>query len=143
MLSGGKWHTENRRNCRGKPERAPQHVQACRGLPYRMRKPQIWQGQSQFDCGRATGVLDPCARESKARTGRFRTGKLISDHGLFPSYEGQQGITNGQDSWGVFQGYTGFWAAGSFSRVGFASSKPHPSWTSVLQCYSFLYDVRP
>ena len=29
-----------------------------------------------------------CARESKARTGRFLREKLISDHGHFSSYEG-------------------------------------------------------
>ena len=34
------------------------------------------------------GRADPCARESKARTGRFLREKLISDHGHFSSYEG-------------------------------------------------------
>ena len=43
--------------------------------------------------------MNPCARKSKARTGRILRVKLISDHGLFSSYEGQQGATNGQDSW--------------------------------------------
>ena len=33
-------------------------------------------------------MLNPCARESKARTGRFLREKLISDHGHFSSYEG-------------------------------------------------------
>ena len=37
---------------------------------------------------RARGGLNPCARESKARTGRFLREKLISDHGHFSSYEG-------------------------------------------------------
>ena len=50
-------------------------------------------------------MLNPCVRESKARTRRFLREKLTSDYGLFSSYEGQQGATNGQDSWGVFQGY--------------------------------------
>ena len=57
-------------------------------------------------------MLNPCARESKARTGRFLRQKLISDHGLFSSYEGQQGVANGQDSWGIFQGCTGLCTAG-------------------------------
>ena len=35
--------------------------------------------------------------------------ELISDYGLFSSYEG---LKNGQDSWGVFQGCTGLWTAG-------------------------------
>ena len=58
------------------------------------------------------GVLNPCARESKARTGMFRRGELISDHSLSYSYEGQQGASDGQHFWGVFQGCTGLWAAG-------------------------------
>ena len=49
-------------------------------------------------------MLNPCARVSKARTERFLREKLISDHGLFSSYEGQQGAANGQDFWGGFQG---------------------------------------
>ena len=36
----------------------------------------------------------------------------MSDHGMFSSYEGQQGAVNGQDSWDVFQGCTRFWTAG-------------------------------
>ena len=32
-------------------------------------------------------MLNPCARETKARTGRFLTEKLISNHGLFSSYK--------------------------------------------------------
>ena len=35
-------------------------------------------------------MLNPCARESKARTGRFLREKLIADHGLFSSYEGNK-----------------------------------------------------
>ena len=49
-------------------------------------------------------MLNPCARESKARTGRFLKEKQISDHGLFFSYEDQQGAVSGQDSWSVLQG---------------------------------------
>ena len=50
-------------------------------------------------------MLNPCAREPKARTGRFLKERLMSDHGLFSSYEGQQGAANGQDYRGIFQGY--------------------------------------
>ena len=49
----------------------------------------------QFDRRRARGVLNPCARELKARTGRFLKEKLISDHGMSSSYEGRQGAANG------------------------------------------------
>ena len=41
-------------------------------------------------------MLNPCARESKVRTGRFLKEKLIPDHGLFSSYEGQQGARMGK-----------------------------------------------
>ena len=58
----------------------------------------IGEGGGQLDRQRVRGVLNPCARESKTRTGRFLRENLISDHGLFSSYEGQQRATNGQDS---------------------------------------------
>ena len=45
-------------------------------------------------------VLNPCARESKARTGRFLRGKLISDRGLFSSCGSQQGAANERGSRG-------------------------------------------
>ena len=35
-------------------------------------------------------MMNLCARESKARTGRFLTEKLMSDHGLISSYEGHK-----------------------------------------------------
>ena len=57
-------------------------------------------------------MLNPCARESKARTGRFLKVKVSSDHGLFSSYEGQQGAANGQDLWDIFHGCTGLWTGG-------------------------------
>ena len=41
-------------------------------------------------------MLNPCARESNARTGRFLREKLLSDHGRFSSYEGRLGAANGQ-----------------------------------------------
>ena len=62
------------------------------------------EGEGQLNRQGARGVLNLCARESKARTGRFLRGKLISDHGLFSFYKGQQGAANGQDSWDFFRG---------------------------------------
>ena len=35
-------------------------------------------------------MLNLCARESKARSGRFLREELVSDHGLFSSYEGRK-----------------------------------------------------
>ena len=66
----------------------------------------------QLDRRRARGVLNLCAREPKARSGRFLRGKLISDHGLFSSCESQQWAANGQNSGGIFQGCTGLWTTG-------------------------------
>ena len=36
----------------------------------------------------------------------------FATHSFFFSYDGQQRAKNKQDSWGVFQGCTGFWMAG-------------------------------
>ena len=71
------------------------------------------EGGGGFDRRRARGVLDPCPRrESKAQTAGLLRGKLISEHDMFSSFEGQQGAGNGQESRGVFKGYKGIWAAG-------------------------------
>ena len=90
-------------------------------------------------------MLNPCARESKARARGFVRGKLISDHGLSSSYESQQGAADGQDSWSVFQGCT--WLFGrrvdAGPRASFTGSSPPPPWTSVLQLSSlFLHHRR-
>ena len=82
-----------RGHCRGEPGNALSWVRTRFG-----------EDGGQDDRRQAKGVLNPCARESKARTGRFLREKLMSDHGLFSSYEGQQGAANGQYSWDVFQG---------------------------------------
>ena len=66
-------------------------------------------------------MLNPCARESKARTGRFLREKLISDHGLSSSYEGQQRAANVQDSLGFFRDARGFGRLNAGSRAGFTS----------------------
>ena len=84
-------------------------------------------------------MLNPCPRESKARTGRFLREELISDHGLFSSYEGLQGASNGQDSWGFFRDAQ----LDAGSRAGFSSPSLPPPWTSVFQFSLFQYDVWP
>ena len=96
------------------------------------------EGGGQLDRRRARGVLNPCARESKARTGRCLREKLISDHGLFSSYEGRQGATNGQDSLFLFRNAQGFGWLDTGSRAGFASSRPPPPWTSVFHIFIFV-----
>ena len=77
----------------GKPGRASQRTQAYRDTLYR-----VSEGGGQPDHRRARGVLNLCARESKARTRSFLRGKLIFDHGLFSSYDCKQGAADGQDS---------------------------------------------
>ena len=63
---------------------------------------------------------------------------LISDYGMFSSYEGRQGATNRQDSWRFFRDAQGFGRLDAGLRAGFTSSRPPPPWTSVLQ-FSFVY----
>ena len=67
--------------------------------------------------------------------------KLISDHGLFLSYEGRQGAANGQNSGGFLRDVQGFGWLDAGSRAGFTSSRPPPPWTSVFQVFFFLYYV--
>ena len=100
-------------------------------------------GGGQLDRRQARGVLNPCARESKARTGRFLRENLMSDHGLLSSYKGRQGAANGQDSWGFSRDAHGFRRLDIGSRAGFTSSRPPPPWTSAFQFSLFLYDVWP
>ena len=84
-------------------------------------------------------MLNPCAREP----GGFFREKLMSDHRLFSSYEGQQGAANGQDSWDFFRDAQDFRRLDVGWRAGFTSSGPPPPWTSVFQFSLFLYDVWP
>ena len=51
---------------------------------------QFGEGGGQLDRRRARGGLNPCARESRARTGRFLREKLMSDQCNFFSYEGHK-----------------------------------------------------
>ena len=55
------------------------------------------------------------------RTGRFLREKLISDHGLFPSYEDQQRAAKGQDPWGFFRDAQVVGRLDAGSRAGFTS----------------------
>ena len=54
------------------------------------------EGGGHLDRRRVKEVRNPCMREqSWAKTGRLPRVKLVSDHGLFSSYEGLQGVANG------------------------------------------------
>ena len=56
-----------------------------------------------------------CAR-IKGASGRFLRVKLISDDGLFPFYEVQQGKANRHDVWAFFQGWRDLWTDGILAR---------------------------
>ena len=88
-------------------------------------------------------MLNPFAWESKAQTGGFLRGNLISDHGLISSYESQQGAANGQDAKGFFRGARSFRRLDVGSRAIFTGSRSPPPWTSVFQFSLFLLDVWP
>ena len=78
--------------------------------------------------------MNPCTRESKARSGRsirLLSAKLISDHGMFSSNESQQEAADRQDSWGVFGNAQDFRKLDADSCAGFTSSRPPVPLTSV------------
>ena len=68
-------------------------------------------------------MLNPCAREQKARTGRFLREKADSVRFVF-FIRGPTRAANGQVSWGVLQGYAqGFGRLDAGSRAGFNQLK--------------------
>ena len=67
----------------------------------------------------------------------------MSDHGLFSSYEDQQGAANGKNPRGSFRDAQTFGGLDAGLRAGFARSRPPPPWTSVFQFFLFLYDAWP
>ena len=62
-------------------------------------------------------MLNPCARESKDSNREVAEEKAA----LRPSYEGQQGAANGQNSWGFFRNAQGFGRLDAGSRAGVTS----------------------
>ena len=67
--------------------------------------------------------------------------KLISDHDLFSFYEGQQGVVNGQGSWGFFMDAHGFRRLDAGSRAGSTNSRSPSPWTSVFRFPLLLCDM--
>ena len=69
-------------------------------------------------------MLNFCARESKAQTGRFMREKMLSDHGIFSSHENLQRAANGRDSWGFFRdGCTGLLRSWMLARAPASSAE--------------------
>ena len=91
---------------------------------YRVGTYQVRRGRRAAHHRQARGVLSPCVRNSKVRTGMFLREKLISDHSLFSSYEGRQGAANGQDLWGFFRDAQGFGRLDAGLSASFTSSRP-------------------
>ena len=84
-------------------------------------------------------MLNPCSRESKARTGRFTREKLISDHGLFSFCEGRKERRTGKIR-GAFSRCTGLWTSGCWLARRLHQLKA--STTMNLDVSSFLISVR-
>ena len=95
--SGGLRHARAREHCRGEPG----SVLSSGYVPDSVKA----EGR------RARGVLNPCARDSKARTGRFLREKLMSDHTAF--FLPTRATRGGERTRfvRVFQGCTGIWTA--------------------------------
>ena len=77
-------------------------------------------------------MLNSCARESKARTGRFLGEKLISDCGLFSSYtRANKERRTGKIRAAFFRDEQGFGRVDAGSRAGFTSSRPPPPYLEI------------
>ena len=98
--SGGGGTREARGTAMEKPGGEQQHAQAHRGTRYRASNSQIRQGRTAARSSTSQESAEPLCTRSKARTGRFLRGKLISDHGLFSSLRG----STRSGSRGVFTG---------------------------------------
>ena len=110
-----------------------------------MSKDKIRSGNGRWAGRRGVGRMNP-RRETKTQsTNQEVYGvKLIFDHGLFSSFEGQQGTANGQELRGFSRDAPGFGRLDSGSHACFTSSRPPSPWTSVFQFLPFfLHDVWP
>ena len=66
---------------------------------YRVGTHQIRRGRREAQSSTSQGSAEPLCAILKGANREVSEEKLISDHGLFSFYEGQQGAVNGQDSW--------------------------------------------
>ena len=102
---------------------------------YRVGTHQIRRGRRAPRSSMSQGSTEPLCVTIKGANREVSEEKLISDYGMFSSYEGQQGAVNGQEDTQCF----GRLDAGS--RAGFTSSRPPLPWTSVFHFSLFLHDV--
>ena len=90
------------------------------------------------------GSAEPlCSRINGTNREIFGRENLISDHGLFYSYEDQQEAANGKIRGEFFRDAQGFGRVDAGSRAGFTSSRLPPPWTSVFQFSIFLRGMWP
>ena len=95
----GRWHARDTSNCRGKPGRAPQHVQACLTCSTGRVSSRFSEGGGKLDRRRARGVLNPCAIAIARIKGANRGGseRKADLSPQLSSYGSQQGAAHGQD----------------------------------------------
>ena len=124
-------HARGREHCRGEPgstlsgEYAPDSAKA-EGSPIVDEPGEYW-----------TPV-----RENQGANWEVSEEKRMSDHGLFSSYEGEQGAANGQHLWGVLRDAQGFGRLDAGSRAGFTSSRPPPPCVCVCVFFPFILDIK-
>ena len=123
LASIGRWrHATDRENYRGEPG-------------------STLSGGCRPDSARGSEAQSSASQGPKAQTGRFLMEKLISDHDLFSSCQGQQEVVNGQGSWGFYRDAHGFRRLNAGSRAGSTNSEPPSPWTSVFRFSLFLCDM--
>ena len=101
------------------------------------------EGGGKLDRSRARGVLNPCVRESKARTGRFWGENWSLAKVCFLLTRAIKERRTGKDLGAFVKDSQGFGRLDAGSRPGFTSSRPPPRWTSIVQIFFFLHDVWP
>ena len=79
--------------------------------------------------------MNPCARESKARTGRFLKEKLISNHDVFSANKERR--TGNIPEKMFSRDAQGFKRLDAGSCAGFTSSRPPPLWTLIFRFFYF------
>ena len=86
---------------------------------------------------------EPLCARIKGANRRFLKEKVISDHGLFSSYEGQQRSGEWARFVGIFQGCTGLWKAGCWLARRLHELKASTTMDLGISVLLDLYDVWP
>ena len=102
-------------------------------------------GKIRPDSAKVDGssISEPLFARTESANREVSEGKADLWPRSFFFLRGPHGAANGQDSWGFFKDAQGFGRLDASSHAGFASSRPPPPWTSVIQFSLFLYDAWP